>query len=321
MKEISFIEAMTDGLKEEMTRNENIVVMGEDVSVSVLGLERGLKAAFPNRVIDTPISEAGFVGLAVGAAIEGLRPYVSITYANFLYTAMDQISNHAAKLRFLSGGQVKVPIVICTTIGRGRAAGAQHSETIISPFMHIPGLKVVTPSTPYDAKGLLKTSLRDDNPIILFTHLLLLRDVKSKVPAEDYTIPLGVADVKKEGNDVTIVTLLYMVHEALAAARDLEKRGISAEVVDLRTVTPLDEKTILDSVKKTGRLVIVEEEVKRGGVGAEIAATVTEKGFDYLDAPIRRLGALFTPVPHSPVQEKHMMPNCDSIVKAIGEIV
>lgn len=315
-----FAKAINEALREEMARDENIILMGEGISPSLYGFESGLKEIYPERVLVTPISESGFVGAAIGAAMAGLRAYVWMTYNDFLAVAMDQIVNHAAKLRFMSGGQLKVPVVIMSLVGAGRGSGAQHSQSFLSYFLHTPGLKVVAPSTPFDAKGLLKTALRDDNCVIFSPHALCIRDVKGLVPKEEYTIPFGVADIKKEGKDVTVVATLYMVHKALAAARRLEERGISVEVIDPRTITPLDEKTILDSVRKTGRLVIVEEEVKRGGVGAEIAAMVVEEAFDYLDAPIKRLGMLFSPVSHNVAQEEYVTPNESDIIKAVDEL-
>lgn len=318
----TFAGAISETLKEEMERDESIIIMGLDVSGrGAFGLEAGLHDRWPERVRDTPISEPGFVGTAIGAAVGGLHPYVTITYCDFLLVSMDQICNHAAKMRLLSGGQVKVPLVVQTSIGRGRSAGAQHSQTLLSPFMHMPGLKIMIPSTPFDTKGLLKTALRDENPVMFFTHLLLLRDVKGFIPEEDYTIPFGVADVKREGEDVTIVAMLYMVAKALTAADELNKEGVSVEVIDPRTLVPLDEETILASVKKTGRLVIVEDECKRGGVGAEIAAIVAEKAIDCLDAPIQRIATLDIPIPYNPLLEESAIPDENNIIAAVKQAI
>lgn len=318
----TFAGVINETLREEMERDEGIIVMGTDVSGrGAFGLEAGLYDRWPERVRDTPISEPGYLGTAIGAAIGGLHPYVSILYCDFLLVAMDQICNHAAKMRLLSGGQVKVPLVIQTSIGRGRSAGAQHSQALLSPFMHMPGLKIMIPSTPYDTKGLLKTALRDENPIVFFTHLMLLRDVKSFVPEGDYTIPFAVADVKREGEDVTVVATLYMVPKALAAADELSKEGISVEVIDPRTLVPLDEEAILASVKKTGRLIIVEDGCKRCGVGAEIAAIVAEKAIDYLEAPIQRVATLDIPIPYNPLLERYAIPDENSIIKAVKQTI
>ncbi|MEM4520061.1 MAG: alpha-ketoacid dehydrogenase subunit beta, partial [Sulfolobales archaeon] len=256
---ITFVEALNEALFQEMERDPNVIVMGEDVGVygGIFGVTKGLLERFgSDRVIDTPISEAGFIGAAIGASAAGLRAVVELMFVDFFGVAMDQIYNQAAKMRYMFGGKIKVPVTIRTTIGGGVSAAAQHSQVLYSIFAHVPGLKVIIPSTPYDAKGLLISAIRDDNPKIFFEHKLLY-GVKGPVPKEPYTIPFGVADVKREGSDVTVIALAYMVHEALKAADELAREGVSVEVIDPRTIVPFDKETILKSVKKTGKVVIV----------------------------------------------------------------
>jgi len=323
VREITFLEALNEALAQEMERNPNIIVMGEDVGVygGVFGVTKGLYQKFgPDRVIDTPISEAGFIGAAIGAAAVGLKPVVELMFVDFFGVAMDQIYNQAAKMRYMSGGKLKVPIVIRTTIGAGLSAAAQHSQVLYSIFAHVPGLKIVVPSTPYDAKGLLIQALRDEDPVMFFEHKLLY-GVKGPVPEEPYTIPFGKADVKREGTDVTIVALALMVHKALEAAEILKKEGISAEVIDPRTIVPLDKETILKSVKKTGRLVIVDEDYDRCGFASWIAAIAADEAFEYLNAPIKRVTTPTVPIPFSPVLERHILPDTDKIVKAVKSIM
>jgi pyruvate dehydrogenase E1 component beta subunit len=321
-REITYGEALREALREEMIRNEKIVVMGEDITVpGVWVVTKGLLEEFgPERVRDTPMSESAIVGAGIGAALTGTRAMVELRWADFLFVAMDQLANQAAKLRYMSGGQAKVPVTFRQALGAGLSAGPHHSQSPEAIFMHIPGLKVVLPSTPYDAKGLLKSALRDDNPVMFFEHKALYR-TKGTVPAEEYVIPFGKADVKKKGKDVTIVATLLMLHRSLAVAREFEERGISVEVVDPRTLVPLDKQAIIDSVKKTGRLVIVSEDCKTGGVGAEIAAIAAEEAFPYLKSPIKRVSAIDTPIPFSPVLEKYVVPDEKRIAQAVEEVV
>jgi len=323
VREITFVEALNEALMQEMERDPNVIVMGEDVGVygGIFGVTKGLLQKFgPDRVIDTPISEAGFIGAAVGAAAAGLRPVVELMFVDFFGVCMDQIYNQAAKMRYMFGGKIKIPVTIRTTIGGGLSAAAQHSQVLYSIFAHVPGLKVVVPSTPYDAKGLLITAIRDDNPKIFFEHKLLY-GVRGPVPKEPYTIPFGVADVKMEGSDVTVVAIAYMVHEALKAANELKKEGISVEVIDPRTLVPFDKEAVIKSVKKTGRLVVVDEDYDRCGFASWVAAIVADECFGYLDAPIKRVTTPTVPIPFSPVLEKEILPNAEKIIKAVKEVV
>jgi pyruvate dehydrogenase E1 component beta subunit len=301
-----------------------VFLLGEDIGKYWEGafkVTKNLAKEFGDeRVRDTPISESAIIGVAAGAAITGMRPVAEIMFGDLTALAMDQIANQAAKLRYMFGGQTKVPLVIRTPFGAGVNIASHHSQSLEAWFMHTSGLKVAMPSTPYDAKGLLKTAIRDDNPVMFFEHKLLY-PVKGLVPVEEYTVPFGVADVKREGKDVTIVATLYMVHKALEAAKELSEQGINAEVIDMRTIVPLDKKAIINSVKKTGRLVIVSEDCKTAGVSAEIAALVAEEALDYLDAPIKRVAEPDTPIPFSPPLEQFVIPNEKSIIKAVKEIV
>ena len=307
-----------------MLRDETVFVLGEDVGRYWKGafkVTKGLAEEFGDeRIRDTPISESAIIGVATGAAITGMRPVAEIMFGDLSALAMDQIANQAAKLRYMFGGQVKVPLVIRMPFGAGVNIAAHHSQSLEAWFMHVPGLKIAMPSTPYDAKGLLKTAIRDDNPVMFFEHKLLY-SVKGPVPEEEYTVPLGVADVKREGEDVTIVATLYMVHKSLAAAEELSKQGISVEVVDPRTLVPLDKQAIVNSVKKTGRIVIVTEDCKTGGVSAEIAAVVAEEAIDYLDAPVKRVAEPDTPIPFSPPLEKFVIPDENRIIGAVKEVI
>jgi len=323
VREITFVEALNEALRQEMERDSSIFVIGEDVGVyeGIFGVTKGLFKKFgPDRVIDTPISEAGFIGLCVGAAIAGLRPVVELMFVDFFGVAMDQIYNQAAKLRYMTGGKAKIPLTIRTTIGGGLRAAAQHSQVLYSIFAHVPGLKVIVPSTPYDAKGLLISAIRDDNPKIFFEHKKLY-GIKGPVPEEPYTIPLGKADVKREGKDVTVVAAAYMVHEALKAAEKLEKEGISVEVIDPRTLVPLDKETILASVKKTGRLVIADEDYDRCGFASWVASIVADEAFSNLKAPIKRVTTPNVPIPFSPPLEDEILPNATKIENAVKSIV
>jgi pyruvate dehydrogenase E1 component beta subunit len=324
MREITYRDALNEALREEMLRDKTVFLLGEDIGKYWEGafkVTKNLAKEFGDeRVRDTPISESAIIGVAAGAAITGMRPIAEIMFGDLTALAMDQIANQAAKLRYMFGGQTKVPLVIRTPFGAGVNIASHHSQSLEAWFMHTSGLKVAMPSTPYDAKGLLKTAIRDDNPVMFFEHKLLY-PIKGQVPEEEYTIPFGVADVKREGKDVTIVATLYMVHKALAAAKELSEQGINAEVIDPRTVVPLDKKAIINSVKKTGRLVIVSEDCKTAGVSAEIAALVAEEALDYLDAPIKRVAEPDTPIPFSPPLEQFVIPNEKSIIKAVKEIV
>jgi len=324
LRKITYRDALREALREEMLRDETVFVLGEDVGRHWGGafrVTKGLAKEFGDeRVRDTPISESAIIGVATGAAITGMRPVAEIMFGDLSALAMDQIANQAAKLRYMFGGQAKVPLVIRTPFGAGVNIAAHHSQSLEAWFMHVPGLKVAVPSTPYDAKGLLKTAIRDDNPVMFFEHKLLY-SVEGPVPEEEYTVPLGVADVKREGEDVTIFATLYMVHKSLAAAEELSKEGISAEVVDPRTLVPLDKQAIVNSVKKTGRIVIVTEDCKTGGVSAEIAALVAEEAIDYLDAPVKRVAEPDTPIPFSPPLEKFVIPDEKRIIGAVKEVV
>jgi len=324
MRRITYRDALREALREEMLRDKTVFLLGEDIGrywEGAFRITKGLAEEFGNeRVRDTPISESAIIGVAVGAAITGMRPIAEIMFGDLSALAMDQIANQAAKMRYMFGGQAKVPVVIRTPFGAGVNIAAHHSQSLEAWFMHVPGLKIVMPSTPYDAKGLLKTAIREDNPVMFFEHKLLY-PVEGEVPEEEYTIPFGVADVKREGKDVTVVATLYMVHKALSAAEMLGKEGIDVEVVDPRTLVPLDKQAIIDSVKKTGRIVIVTEDCKTAGVSAEIAAVVAEEALDYLDAPIKRVAEPDTPIPFSPPLEQFVIPNEKSIVKAVKEIV
>jgi pyruvate/2-oxoglutarate/acetoin dehydrogenase E1 component len=324
LNEITYREALQEALLEEMQRDQTVFLLGEDIGKYWEGafkVTKELAKKFGDeRVRDTPISESAIVGTAVGAAITGMRPVAEIMFGDLMTLAMDQIVNQAAKIHYMFGGQANVPLVIRTPFGGGVNVAAHHSQSLEAWFMHTPGLHVATPSTPYDAKGLLKAAIRGDNPVVFCEHKLLY-PMKGIVPKEEYTLEFGSAKVRREGVDVTIVATMYMVHEALKAAEILEKEAISVEVLDPRTLVPLDKKAIVDSVKKTGHLVIATEDCKTAGVSAEIAAFVAEEAIDYLDAPIKRVAEPDTPIPFSPTLEKFVIPNSEGIVKAVKEIV
>ena len=307
-----------------MRRDQSVFLLGEDIGRywgGAFKVTDGLAQEFGDeRVRDTPISESAIVGAAVGAAITGMRPVAEIMFGDLTALAMDQIANQAAKIRYMFGGQAKCPIVVRTPFGAGVNIASHHSQSLEAWFMHVPGMYVAVPSTPYDAKGLLKTAIRGENPVFFCEHKLLY-PVEGSIPEDEYLIPFGVADVKREGSDVTVVATSYMVHKALKAAESLEKDGVSVEVVDPRTLTPLDRETISNSVKKTGKIVIVSEDCKTAGVSAEIAATIAEKALDYLDAPIKRVTAPDTPIPFSPPLEQFIIPNEQSIIRAVKEVV
>ena len=324
MREITYRDALREALREEMLRDETVFLLGEDIGRYWKGafkVTKELAEEFGDeRVRDTPISESAIIGVATGAAITGMRPIAEIMFGDLSALAMDQIANQAAKLTYMFGGQTKVPLVIRMPFGAGVNVAAHHSQSLEAWFLHVPGLKIAMPSTPYDAKGLLKTAIRDDNPVMFFEHKLLY-NIKGPVPEEEYTVPLGVADVKRKGEDVTIVATLYMVHKSLAAAEELSKEEISVEVVDPRTLIPLDKQAIINSVKKTGRIVIVTEDCKTGGVSAEIAAVVAEEAIDYLDAPVKRVAEPDTPIPFSPPLERFVIPDEKKIIGAVKEVI
>jgi pyruvate/2-oxoglutarate/acetoin dehydrogenase E1 component len=322
MREITYLEAVREALSQEMRRNEDVFILGEDIGVygGAFGVTRGMIEEFgPERIRNTPISESAIAGAAIGSALTGMRPVLELQFSDFITISMDQLVNQAAKLRYMYGGKGKVPMVLRTPSGSGTGAAAQHSQSLEAWMTHIPGLKVVQPSTAYDVKGLLKAAIDDDNPVIFYEHKLLYKTI-SAVPEEQYSIPLGKADIKREGNDVTIVATAIMVHRALEAASELEKEGISVEVIDPRTLVPLDIETIIQSVKKTSRLIVVHEAVKRGGFGGEIASAIAEsEAFDYLDAPIKRLGGKEVPIPYNPVLERAAVPQVADMIQAVKE--
>jgi len=323
VRELSYSEALNEALREEMRRDDRVIVFGEDVGVfgGVYKVTKGLLEEFgPERVRDTPISEAAIVGAAIGAALMGLRPVAEIMYMDFLTITTDQLVTHAAKMRFMSGGQVKLPLVVRTQYSLGRVHGCQHSQFLAPWFLNVPGLKVVLPGTPRDAKGLLKSAIRDDDPV-LFVESGVLYRWRGPVPEEEYLIPIGKAEVKKEGDDLTIVAVARTVRDSLEAADKLAEEGISVEVIDLMTMHPMDWKTIVRSVQKTNRLVIADDSVKTGGISAEIAAKVMEEAFDYLDAPIVRVNSPDLPIPFSPPLERQYMVDPDKIVKAVKRLV
>ncbi|OLB57893.1 MAG: alpha-ketoacid dehydrogenase subunit beta [Ktedonobacter sp. 13_2_20CM_2_56_8] len=317
VREITLGQAIREALAEEMRRDPRVFMMGEDIAEAGTPFKvlSGLVEEFgTSRVIDTPISEAGITGMGVGVAMTGMRPIVDIMFGDFIGLAMDQIVNQAAKVHYMSGGKLKVPLVVRTTLGATRRTAAQHSQSLHAWVSHIPGLIVVLPSTPYDAKGLLKTAIRDDNPVIFFEDKMMYQ-LKGPVPEGDYIIPFGVADIKRPGNDITIVATSSMVQIALAAADGLEKLDISAEVIDPRTMYPLDRDTLIESAKKTSRVIVVDEGYERYGVTAEIAAVVADGAFYFLDAPVKRMGAMNVPVPFSPALEDLTVPTADSVME------
>lgn len=320
-REITFIEAIRETYRAAMIREKSVFIMGEDVKIGIFATTRGLFEEFgPQRVINTPICENAIIGAAIGAAMSGMRPIAQIMFADFAYLAMDEIANQAGQWHYITGGQLKVPLVIEIPNGARGGSAYNHSQSTEASFIHPPGLKVVCPSTPRDAKGLLWTSIFDDNPVLFFEHRRLL-GLREDVPTEIYAIPIGVADVKRKGEHVTIVASGWMVHQAIKAAQRLEAEHVNIEVIDLRTLVPLDMETIYTSLKKTGRLVIAEESRKRGGVGAEIAARVAEENMDLLDAPIKRVAAPNLPIPFSPVLEEAYLPNDGDIVRTVKSIL
>jgi pyruvate/2-oxoglutarate/acetoin dehydrogenase E1 component len=324
MRELSYLEAVREALWQEMEQDERVFIIGEDVGVygGAFGVTLGMVERFgEERVIDTPISEYGIAGAITGAALTGMRPVGEIMFMDFTTFAMEQLVNQAAKMRFMFGGTIEVPFVLRTPAGSGTGAAAQHSQSLENWFVHVPGLKVVMPSTPYDVKGLLLASIRDDNPVIFIEHKLLYK-TREPVPEEQYTIPLGSADVKREGQDLTIVATSIMVRRSLEAAAQLAEEGIDVEVVDPRTLKPLDEETIVRSVIKTGRVLIVHEACKTGGYGGELAAVIAgSEAFDYLEAPIVRLAGRDMPIPYNRTLEYHTVPQVENIVEAARDLV
>ena len=318
VRELTFAQAIREALAEEMRHDPTVCIMGEDVAEAGTPFKvlSGLVEEFgKDRVLDTPISEAGFTGLGVGAAMAGMRPIVDIMFGDFITLTMDQMVNQAAKVHYMSGGKWKVPMVMRTTLGATRRSAAQHSQSLHAWFCHVPGLKVVLPSTPYDAKGLLKSAIRDDNPVVFFEDKMMYK-LKGAVPEEEYTIPLGSADVKRKGDDITLIATSSMVQVALGAAALLEGAGISAEVVDPRTMWPLDEKTLIESVRKTSRCIVLDEGYERYGVTAELASVVATGAFYDLDAPVKRMGAMHVPIPFSPPLEDVTVPTEESVFEA-----
>ena len=318
VRELTFAQAVREALAEEMRRDTRVCIFGEDVAEAGTPFKvlSGLVEEFGReRVLDTPISEAGFTGMGVGAAMTGLRPVVDIMFGDFLTLTMDQLVNQAAKVHYMSGGTWKVLMVLRTTLGATRRSAAQHSQSLHAWLSHVPGLKVAMPSTPYDAKGLLKTAIRDENPVIFFEDKMMYK-LKGPVPEGDYTIPFGVADVKREGEDITIVATSSMVQVALGAAEMLEKIGVGAEVIDPRTTWPLDEKTLVESAKKTSRAIVVDEGYGRYGVTGEIASVIAEGAFYSLDAPVKRMGAMHVPIPFSPPLEDVTVPTEQTVFEA-----
>jgi pyruvate/2-oxoglutarate/acetoin dehydrogenase E1 component len=325
-------KAISEGIAQEMERDKTVFVMGEDVGVygGIFGATEGLLAKFgPERIMDTPISETGFIGAATGAALSGMRPIVELMFVDFFGVCMDQIYNHMAKIHYESGGNLNVPVVLTMAIGGGYSDGAQHSQTLYGTFAHLPGMKIVVPSTPYDAKGLMISAIRDDNPVLYMFHKGVMGlgwmtpnpRATGEVPEEPYTVPIGKADVKRPGRDLTIVTVSLMVHRALDAADDLAKEGIEAEVLDLRSVIPLDREAILESVRKTRRLLVVDEDYRSFGMSGEVITSVVEGAFDYLDAPPARLALPDVPIPYSRPLEQFVLPSRVKIAAAARALV
>jgi pyruvate dehydrogenase E1 component beta subunit len=323
MPEITYLEAINQALHEEMARDPDVFMAGIDIAQrgDVFGATQGIYSKYGNeRIMDTPIAESGIMGLAIGAAARGLRPVVTVMFMDFIGVCFDQILNQMAKMKYMYGGKVALPLTVLTNAGAGTSSAAQHSQSLEVLLCHIPGLKVVMASNPYDAKGLMKASIREDNPVFFVQHKRLGR-TRGEVPEGDYEVPLGEAKIVREGKDITLVATSWMVHEAMAAADKLAERGIEAEVVDPRSLVPLDMETIIESVKKTHRVVVAHEAVRFGGIGGEIAAQITENAFDYLDGPPLRIGAPSSPVPYSPVLEKEWVPDSEDILAAANTLV
>lgn len=323
MREILFREAIDEALKQNLQMDDRVFLMGEDIGYygGVFQATAGLLKEFgEDRIMDTPISESAIVGGGIGAAINGLKPVVEVMNIDFTLVCMDQIANQAAKMRYMFGGQIKIPLVIRTTSGAGRGAAAHHSQSLHALFMHIPGLKIAIPSTPYDAKGLLNTAIQDDNPVV-FIEDKMLYNTKGHVPEEYYTVPFGQASMRREGRDASVVATFRMVQKALNVAEELSQNGVDLEVIDPRTISPLDKETIIESVKKTGRLITVDEGNKTNGFGSEIAAIVAEEAIEYLDAPIIRVAAPMVTVPYGPTLEKFYIPDENNIKEAVEQVM
>ena len=323
MREITYQKAINEAVDEEMARDPAVILMGQDVRTwgAPLGEFKGLFEKYGERVLDTGISETAMLGATAGSAATGMRPIVHIMFGEFLGVCMSDIRCALTKTRYMTGGKTKFPATIMTYTGAGRSAAGEHSACPYSIMMATPGLKIVVPATPYDAKGLIKSAIREDNPVQVFYHVgLIFSKMTSEIPDEDFTIPIGKADIKREGSDVTVVAIGLMVHRALAAADKLQEKGISIEVVDPRTLAPLDKQTIIDSVKKTGKLVIMDEEPKTESASSEIAAIVAEEAFNYLKAPIKRVCAPDTPIPFSPALERAWMPDEEDLIEAVTEL-
>lgn len=321
-KELTFSEALREAIDEEMARDESVILIGIDIGPygGAFKVTEGLYKKYGNRIFDMPISEAGYTGCGVGAAMTRKRPVIELQFNDWITIASDQLVNQAANISYMLAGKVSIPLVLRGPCGGYESAAAQHSHNFESWFCFIPGLKVISPSTPYDAKGLLKSAIRDNNPVIFFEHRKLYY-TKGEVPDKEYTIPIGVADIKRKGKDLTIVTYSYMVSKSLEAANILAKDGIDVEIVDLRTVSPIDKNTILESVKRTNRLLIVQEAWARCSVSSEVAAIVAQDGIEYLDAPIRRITAKESPIPFSPVLENYVLPQVEDIIRVSKELL
>lgn len=324
MRELFYLDAIKEAITQEMEADSRVFLMGEDVGVygGAFGLTVGMIEKFgPRRIIDTPISEQAIVGMGIGAAIMGMHPIVEIMFSDFLMLALEQVANQAAKIHYMFGGKVSVPLVIRAPSGGGTGAAAQHSQSIEAILHHIPGLKIIMPSTPYDAKGLLATAIKDPNPVIMFEHKLLYKKVKSDVPQKRYEIALGKADIKRSGSDLSVVATSYMVHKVLSVADKLSKEGISIEVIDPRTIKPLDLDTIIASVKKTGKVILVEEACYTGGFSAFLASEISSHAFDYLDGPILRVTGRDAPMPYSIVLENYIIPSEERIEEAVRKML
>jgi pyruvate dehydrogenase E1 component beta subunit len=322
-RQLPYVQAITEGVQQSLREFPEAFLAGEDVAVagSVFGIYKGLLDEFgEKRIVDTPISEAGIIGLGVGASVTGLRPILDIMFMDFLGECMDEVANQMAKMRFMFGGKAKLPVTVLTMSGAGMSFAAQHSQSLEAWLCHLPGLKVMMPTTPYDAKGAIIAAVREENPIFVVLNKLSL-GITGPVPEEPYAIPIGEASVRREGSDISVVGIGRMIHEALAAAEELATEGISLEVIDPRTVQPFDTATVVASVQKTHRAMIVHEAVRFGGIGGEIAAQIQEEAFDYLDAPIARIGAPFSPVPYSPPLEKAYVPDAKAIAAKAREML
>jgi 2-oxoisovalerate dehydrogenase E1 component beta subunit len=323
LPEMTLIEAVRQALHEEMARDQSVIVLGEDVGKhgGVFRATDGLQEAFgEERVIDTPLAELGIAGVAIGAAMNGLRPVAEMQFADYIHPAFDQIVNEAAKIRYRSNGAFGCPIVVRAPFGAGVHGGLYHSQSVEALFYHVPGLKIVVPSTPYDCKGLLKSAVRDDDPVLFFEHKKSYRRVKGEVPSEDYTLPIGQAEVKRVGSDMSVITYGVGVHLALEAAASLEREGISLEVLDLRTLSPMDRDAIAETVRKTSKVLVLHEDNKTGGIGAEVSAFIAEELFEDLDGPIARVAAADCHIPYAPSLEAAVIPNVQDVIEAVHKL-